>query len=535
MTDKLEKQKYANKIPVNQIGTPSEVDQYQPQCSVYSEDEAKTNTQKTSREKKQISNTDKSFTEAYYARALRDAMKLQPKVIQGFFQNIRDITILSATLSFVILPWINWDAHQAFWIDFDQRQFHFFNITFFPQDVIYLSWIFLIAALALFFFTVLYGRVFCGYICPQSSWTRLFFWVEHKIEGDRNQRIKFDLAPWSAEKILRRLSKHSIWLLIAFITAFTFVGYFSPIREMAKDLLLFNLSRSELWVIVFFTTATYINAGWMREKVCKYICPYARFQSVMFDKNTYTVSYDMNRGEPRSRGARRKVEKIKNSDSYVSMPAGDCIDCGLCVQVCPTGIDIRDGLQYECIACAACIDVCDHVMEKIDKPKGLIRYTTENELHGKKTQFWRTRMISYGALLAVMCVILAASLITRKSVMFDVLMSETTRSNKGLIAENGNPFNHYQLKLSNLQNRPAQYAITIEAPEDIFFIGKSKIELPPSSTIKIDVELQSQITGGHDIAIRSVPITFVLTSLNGEQETTTYKQTSRFLVLPPAL
>ncbi len=247
-----------------------------------------------------------------------------------------------------------------------------------------LSWVLILAAFALFFVTVLAGRVYCGYVCPQTTWTRFFQWIEFWCEGDRHSRIKMDNAPWSATKIMRRGSKHVLWLILALLTGITFVGYFSPITDLTTRLLSFGWGGWELFWVGFFTVATYGNAGFMREQVCLYMCPYARFQSVMFDRDTLIVSYDEKRGEPRGRGAKKRQQ---GQDAEVEK--GDCIDCGMCVQVCPTGIDIREGLQYECITCAACVDACDDVMDHIGKPPGLIRYTTENALDGLKSRILR--------------------------------------------------------------------------------------------------------------------------------------------------
>ena len=279
--------------------------------------------------------------------------------------------------------------------DLPARKFYIFGWTFWPQDFFFLTLLLIISALALFFFTALAGRLWCGYACPQTVWTEIFLWFERKIEGSRQQQIKLDQAPMSARKFGIKASKHAVWLIFSLWTGFTFVGYFTPIKELWGSLLAFSLGPWETFWVLFYGFATYGNAGWMREQVCIYMCPYARFQSAMFDKNTLIISYDEKRGEPR--GSRRRGTRPADK--------GDCIDCGLCVQVCPTGIDIRDGLQYQCIGCAACIDVCDDVMEKMGYENGLVKYTTENALSGKHVRLMRPRVILYSLLLLLFSLI----------------------------------------------------------------------------------------------------------------------------------
>ena len=284
--------------------------------------------------------------------------KIYTRAFTGLFRTVRMLGGGALLLLYFGTVWLDWGGHQAVWWNLPERKFFIFGATYWPQDFILLSGILIVAAEGLFFITVYAGRVWCGYTCPQSVWTWVFMWCEKLTEGDRNQRIKLDQAPMSAGKCLRKLTKHTLWLLIGLVTGLTFVGYFSPIRELIVE---FFTGQADGWAyfwIGFFTLATYANAGWLREQVCIYMCPYARFQSVMFDKDTLIVSYDPRRGEVR--GPRKK-----DSD-HKTQGLGDCIDCTLCVQVCPTGIDIRDGLQIECIGCAACIDACDSVMDKME-------------------------------------------------------------------------------------------------------------------------------------------------------------------------
>ena len=302
--------------------------------------------------------------------------KIYTRAFSGLFRNLR---LAGGALLFVLYfgtVWLTWNGRQAVWWDLPERKFYIFGATFWPQDFILLSALLIICAFGLFFITVFAGRVWCGYTCPQSVFTWVFMWAEKVTEGDRNQRMKLDKAPMSANKFMRKAAKHSIWLAVSLAIGITFVGYFTPIRDLVPDLVTLQVGGWALFWVGFFTLATYGNAGYLREQVCIYMCPYARFQSVMFDKDTLIVSYDPRRGE-------RRGPRKKDAD-YKAMGLGDCIDCTMCVQVCPTGIDIRDGLQIECIGCAACIDACDTIMDKMNYPRGLISYTTEHNLSGQK-------------------------------------------------------------------------------------------------------------------------------------------------------
>ena len=298
--------------------------------------------------------------------------KIYPREIGGRFADLSKLATVSLLGLFYLVPWLMWDDRQAFLFDLPARKFYLLGLTLWPQDFPYLALLLIIAALSLFFFTALAGRLWCGFACPQTVWTEAFIWMEQLTEGKRSQRMKLDKAPWSWNKIRRKGSKQFLWIAFSIWTGFTFVGYFEPIRELNQQFMTLTVSGWTAFWGLFYGFATYGNAGYMREQVCKYMCPYARFQSAMFDKDTLIISYDEKRGEPRG-GRKRSVDpKVAG--------LGDCIDCQLCVQVCPTGIDIREGLQYECIACAACIDACDSVMDKMNYPRGLVRYTTEHAL-----------------------------------------------------------------------------------------------------------------------------------------------------------
>ncbi len=334
--------------------------------------------------------------------------KIHPREVSGRFQRLRVLAVYALLGLYYILPWVQWDGRQAVLFDLPERQFYIFGMVFWPQDLYLLSALLILAALALFFFTALAGRLWCGYACPQTVWTEVFVWMEQWTEGPRQKRIKLDQAPWGAEKLLRKGAKQVLWIGFALLTGFTFVAYFSSAPDLFGRLLSLELGSWEAFWIFLFGLATYGNAGFLREQLCIYMCPYARFQGAMFDPDTLIISYDEQRGEPRG--------KRKRSADRQTLGLGDCVDCHMCVQVCPTGIDIRDGLQYECIACAACIDACDQVMDQMGYERGLIRYTSQNGLEGRPSRVLRPRIVLYGLLLLVLTALFATVLATRSPI-----------------------------------------------------------------------------------------------------------------------
>lgn len=385
--------------------------------------------------------------DAFYA----PHQKIYPRMVSGVFAHWRSVMVLLTLGVFYLLPWINWGAgRQAFLIDLPGRKFNLFWWTFWPQDLFYLTAILIISALSLFLFTAVAGRLWCGYTCPQTVWTEAFVWMERLIEGDRMKQMRLADAPWNVGKIGKRAAKYGLWFVFALWTGFTFVGFFTPIRELFGNVVQWSVGPWEGFWILFYALATFGNAGFLREQVCIYMCPYGRFQSVMFDQDTLIVAYDAARGEPR--GARSKKA------DYKAQGLGDCIECTQCVQVCPTGIDIRDGLQYECIACAACIDVCDDVMDKMGYPRGLIRYTTQNALEGKLSGVTRPRILIYGAILVGICVALVISVLLRVPLALDVL-----RDRSALYREtaDGDIENVYTLKVMNMDRVAHAYSLEV--------------------------------------------------------------------------
>ncbi|UCG71441.1 MAG: cytochrome c oxidase accessory protein CcoG [Chromatiales bacterium] len=423
--------------------------------------------------------------------------KIHAREVQGPFQRLRKSAAWLLLGIYYLLPWVTWDGRQAVLFDLPARKFYIFGITLWPQDFYLLSWLLIMAALALFLSTSVAGRVWCGYACPQTVWTEAFVWLQRLTEGNFSQRRKLDKAPWSLEKLLRKGAKRGLWVLFAAWTGFTFVGFFSPIQELGARLVSFELGSWETFWICFYSLATYGNAGHLREQVCKYMCPYARFQSAMFDRNTLIVSYDPQRGEPR--GSRKR-----NADP-AKLGLGDCVDCNICVQVCPTGIDIRDGLQYECITCAACIDGCDSVMDKMGYPHGLIRYTTQNVLDGKPSHVFRPRTLIYSTLLTVLFGVFIYAVFNRDPLTLDVI-----RDRNAIYREmaDGRVENVYTLKLLNKSDAPQDISLSIDGlpgvsletdPADVRVAAGSM-----SSVIaRVRVPRDAAAPGGHNVVFRA--------------------------------
>ncbi|MEH6581953.1 MAG: cytochrome c oxidase accessory protein CcoG [Halioglobus sp.] len=387
--------------------------------------------------------------------------KIYNRKMEGFYQRLRLFTGWPLLVGYFLLPWLSWDGRQAVLFDLPERKFHILGLTFWPQDFPMLAFLLIIAAFALFTVTVFAGRVWCGYTCPQTVWTSIFMWLEQHTEGSRLQRIKLDKAPWSLQKVFKKTAKHSSWLFVAFATGMTFVGYFYPMRQLSLELVTFSTGQWQILWTVFFTCATYINAGWLREQVCIYMCPYARFQSVMFDQDTLIVSYDGGRGE--ARGSR------KRGADYKAENLGDCIDCELCVQVCPTGIDIRNGLQYECIGCALCIDACNSIMDKMEYPRGLIRYTSEHQLEGGTTHWIRPRVIGYLLVLCLMVGVFSYRVLTRIPVELTVIRDRTELF---VTTDDGKIENIYTLQLVNMDRDMHEFEVTIKGIDDAKIIGE---------------------------------------------------------------
>ena len=455
--------------------------------------------------------------------------KIYPRAVGGAFARWRWTLVFATQLVFYGLPWLAWNGRQAVLFDLEARKFHIFGLVLWPQDFIYLAVLLVISAFSLFLFTAVAGRLWCGYACPQTVYTEIFLWVERRIEGDRVARMKLDRST-GPRKAALKAAKHGAWIAIALWTGFTFVGYFTPIRELARASLTFSYGPWETFWIFFYAFATYGNAGWMREQVCKYMCPYARFQSSMFDRDTLVISYDAARGEPR--GGRSR------SADAGALGLGDCVDCGICVQVCPTGIDIREGLQYECIGCAACIDGCDQVMEKMGYPKGLIRYSTESALANGwsarqiAARVLRPRVLAYSAVLAAIVGAAGTSLWHRAPIKMDVIRD---RGSVAREVADDRIENVYRLQVMNTDERPHRFTLEVEGSEHLRHVellsDRQPLEIAAVASEPVAVRVRAE---PHD-ADGSQKIAFVLRTVDGDaSRPIVIHEKSRFLV-PPSL
>ena len=417
--------------------------------------------------------------------------KIYPRSISGMFSKWRWAMVFITQIVFYGLPWLQWGQRQAVLFDLEARRFYIFGLVLYPQDFIYLSGILVISAMSLFLFTAVAGRQWCGYACPQTVYTEIFLWLEKLTEGDRSARLRLDASSMSVNKFTRKASKQVLWLALSLWTGFTFVGYFTPIKELGLSFITAGMGPWETFWVFFYGLATYGNAGFMREQVCKYMCPYARFQSAMFDKDTLIVTYDEARGEPRGKRSKKADPK--------TLKLGSCIDCTLCVQVCPTGIDIRKGLQYECISCAACIDACDTVMDKMSYPRGLIRYSTQNAVAqgwGKAKllrRVFRPRVLVYSAILMVMTVALFTSLALRAPLKVDVVRD---RASLARIVSGGKIENVYRLQVMNATESKQTYRITASGLPDLVLSSEGTISVNATESRWVPVTLQLPYEGG---------------------------------------
>lgn len=428
--------------------------------------------------------------------------KIYPREVHGLFANLRVAAVLVLLGMYYIFPWLTWNGEQLVLFDLPARKFYVFGIIFWPQDFLLLTFFLMICAFSLFFFTALAGRLWCGYACPQTVWTETFLWIERLVEGDRPKQMKLDKMPMSAKKFAIKTTKHVLWLSFSLFTGFTFVAFFSPAYDLLDKTMSAQLSGWEIFWILFYAFATYGNAGWMREQVCKYMCPYARFQSAMFDDNTLIISYDERRGEP-------KAHRSAGID-HRRQGLGDCIDCTLCVQVCPTGIDIRDGLQYECIGCSSCIDVCNQVMDRMGYERGLVRYSTMNQLEGNPSSILRPRIIIYFFILMILIGIFSYTLFNRTPIGLDVIRdrNQLFRETQGLIE------NVYTLKVINMDNIDHSYSLDASGIENLQLIkDKHVVHVKSGEVFDLPVRLRAH---EEKLNKRSTEVFFTLKSENSE-------------------
>jgi cytochrome c oxidase accessory protein FixG len=459
--------------------------------------------------------------------------KIYPRSVTGLFARWRFILVFATQLLFYGLPWLSWNDRQAVLFDLIQRKFYIFGLVLWPQDVIYLTLLLILSALALFLFTAVAGRLFCGYACPQTVYTEIFMWIERKVEGDRFARIRLDGEdwPWGIRKWRLKITKHFLWLVIAFWTGFTFIGYFTPIASLGVGLLNLSLGPWQTFWLGFYSFATWGNAGFMREQVCKYMCPYARFQSVMVDKDTFLVTYDKVRGEPR--GSRSK------STDHGSIGLGDCVDCSICVQVCPTGIDIRDGLQYMCIGCGACIDACDQVMEKIDYPKGLIRYTTERAIEDQESNqsairhILRPRVLVYAAFITVLASAFMISLLTRNPLRVDVMRDRgaLAREVEGVRIEN-----IYRIQIMNASEHSMKVQVKATGLDDLKILNSqgaeiTEINVEPASNQLLPIKVSATI-GQNNSGNYPIHFNVLAQELVGDKTVTRTREEKSTFIIP---
>ncbi len=427
----------------------------------------------------------------------QSSQKIYPRSVKGLFANWRWAFVWLTQLVFYGLPWVEWGQRQAVLFDLEARRFYIFGLVLYPQDFIYLTGLLVISALSLFLFTAVAGRLWCGYACPQTVYTEIFLWIEHHVEGDRSARMRLDNGPWGMARLGKKSLKHFIWLAVALWTGFTFVGYFTPIHVLLAEFAHWNLGSWEIFWVFFYGFATYGNAGFMREQVCKYMCPYARFQSAMFDQDTLIVTYDEARGEPRGKRAKTDEQQAQQ---------GDCIDCTLCVQVCPTGIDIRNGLQYECIGCGACVDVCNTVMDKVGLERGLVRYDTQRAVKSGHTEslltrIFRPRVLIYSTILGLLCVAMMVSLTMRKPLKVDIVRDRATLAR---ITEDGMLQNVYQLQLMNASESEQTYTVAVRGLDQVK-LHKEAVEFVVGPTesrwvvLQVDIPYGSASSGSHKI------------------------------------
>lgn len=435
-----------------------------------------------------------------YISLFKSEDKIYARSVQGRYAKLRLAMVFITQMVFYLSPWLVWGERQAILFDLEARRFYILGLVLYPQDFIYLATLLIICALSLFLVTAVAGRLWCGYACPQTVYTEVFMAIERFIEGDRQKRKKLDAQDWSIYKFFRKAAKHGLWLSVALWTGFTFVGYFTPIRELAVATFSMKLGPWELFWMLFYGFATYGNAGFMREQVCKYMCPYARFQSAMFDKDTLIISYDQARGEPR--GSRARGVDPKTSG------LGDCIDCTLCVQVCPTGIDIRKGLQYECISCAACIDACNVVMDKLKYSRGLIRHTTEQGLTKNwsaahiRRRLFRPRILIYGSVWLVICSLWILSIGMRQPFKVDIVRD------RGVLARvmpGGLLENVYRVQIMNASDSAQRFLLSAHGLDGLKIAGETKFDVPAAQArwlaLRLDIPYASHASGSHPITL----------------------------------
>jgi cytochrome c oxidase accessory protein FixG len=447
-----------------------------------------------------------------------------PRSVQGRFRRFKSAVLILAYAVYFLLPWLPWarpDApSQAVLFDLPGRRFLIFGLTVYPQDVVWLALLLFIAAILLFFATTLVGRAFCGYFCFQTLWTDFFIWIERLIQGERPARIRLYRQPWNREKLLKVGATHAVWIVFSFWTALTFILYFGYAPDLVVRFFQGAAPAAAYITVGVLTFSTYAAAGLMREQICTYVCPYGRFQSAMYEPETLTVHYDARRGEG-SQGRATARAGLRTREERQAKGVGDCVDCGLCVQVCPVGIDIRDGLQYKCISCGLCIDACDTIMDSFGFPRGLIRYDSEANLRqpvpGKPRLHWkRLKVVGYALALVLMSAYLVYSIATRSS--FDRAVTQV-RQPLYVVLSNGDIRNRYQIRITSKASRPERYRIdAVGLPDGALDLGNFReVDVKPGHTVIV----QASVRLSPQVAARTREFEIRITPLGHPQEAMT--------------
>ena len=452
------------------------------------------------------------------------ADKIHARTTQGFFSRWRWTFVWLTQAIFYGVPWLTWHTRQAVLFDLDAKRFYLFGAVLFPQDLIYLAALLVVSALLLFFVTAVVGRIWCGFACPQTVYTSIFMWIENTFEGSHQNRKRLDKVGWGTQKLMRRGGKHMAWMVFSLWTGFTFVGYFTPIRPLAIDTWSLSVGHWSAFWILFYGLFTYLNAGLVREKVCLHMCPYGRFQGSLMDARTLNVAYDHRRGEPRRGNLENDPRDARN---------GHCIDCTLCVQVCPTGIDIRNGLQAACIGCGLCIDACDDVMTKVFAPKGLIRMASLHELSSGHTsrQPWiqrilRTRVWVYGSLLFLVMAATGWAFSTRPEIRLNVIRDRSVMTRQ---VEQGAAENVYSLQLMNASDHERTVVVDVQPPHLVSLTQPAAVKLGPAQASSLTVTVRMLSTEAMQRPGEVIPIRFHVVTLNAPSQTQA-NEASTFLV-----
>ena len=432
-----------------------------------------------------------------------------PRSVKGQFRSLKYFILFVAYGIYFLMPWIRWERdagpEQAVLFDIASRRFYIFDLVVYAQDIFWLAGLLVIGAFLLFFVTGIAGRVFCGYFCFQTLWTDVFILIERLTQGERNARIKLSKAAWDATKIWRMSLTWFLWFVVAFITGLSFTLYWGDAFLLVQEFFTGRAPFPAYATTLFLTATTFVMAGLAREQTCTYMCPYARFQAAMFDQDTLTVAYDEKRGE-RGCGCQKPAKGLLKQEERIQQDVGDCIDCGYCVQVCPMGIDIRNGMQYQCTSCALCIDACNTIMDSIHYPRGLIRYASETSLQGGKTRWLKGKTIGYGIFLLAIIGLLVWSIATRSSVELSI---SPIRQPLYVVLSDGRILNRYEVKINNKTSQAKQYHLSIEGLSD------AKLDLGQENPINLHAESSSVVLAKviirkNEHASKSLSVTFVL-------------------------